>query len=394
MAGGGHRHTHKMGKINCWLITFHTSYFHLTCASTTMTMKGEHQSQRSTTTAALAVAICTFFCAHVPIANAFSPSSRAPAVSSTLPTPLISASCKPAAYLSSVYEYRRDATALQSTATDTSAASSTSVPRLPSSAIEDLSAKGYAIIPNFLPPDLVAVLNADVSSLRSGSKFNVARIGQDATNKLNTDIRVAETCFVGRTKLQDCPDAAREILYDALDGVRNDLSGNSVLDDKSSSTGELIKAAPALDSTLSELLYAYYPQGGFYRRHRDAISGSASVLRCYSLLLYLNENWTPEDEGQLRMHFDSGGDFLPEGEGPNYIDVEPRGGTLVLFKSDQVPHEVLDTKAQRLAVVGWYNRAVSAADIGELASNEDKMRAGMLLAAAGLVTVGLVSLLT
>ena len=359
-----------------------------------MTMKGEHQSQRSTTTAALAVAICTLFCAHVPIANAFSPTSRAPAVSSTLSTPLISASCKPAAYLSSVYEYRRDATALQSTATDTSAASSTSVPRLPSSAIVDLSAKGYAIIPNFLPPDLVSDLNADVSSLRSGSKFNVARIGQDATNKLNTDIRVAETCFVGRTKLQDCPDAARERLYDALDGVRNDLSGNSVLDEKSPSTGELIKAAPALDSTLSELLYAYYPQGGFYRRHRDAISGSASVLRCYSLLLYLNENWTPEDEGQLRMHFDSGGDFLPEGEGPNYIDVEPRGGTLVLFKSDQVPHEVLDTKAQRLAVVGWYNRAVSAADIGELASNEDKMRAGMLLAAAGLVTVGLVSLLT
>ena len=282
---------------------------------------------------------------------------------------------------------------LQSTATPTSS-SSTSVPRLPASAIQGLSTKGYAIIPNFLPADLVSQLNADVSSLRSNSKFNVARIGQDATNKLNTDIRVAETCFIGRTKLQDCPDAARERLYDALDGVRADLSGNSVLDETSSSTGELTKAAPALDSTLSELLYAYYPQGGFYRRHRDAIPGSASVLRCYSLLLYLNENWTPEDEGQLRMHFDSGGDFLPEGEEPNYIDVEPKGGTLVLFKSDQIPHEVLDTKSQRAAVVGWYNRAVSAADISELASDEDKMRAGMLLVAAGLVTVGVVSLLT
>ena len=347
---------------------------------TYLTTMREHQdqSQRSATAVALAAAICALFCAHVSIANAFSPTS-------TLPTPL-GASRKQAAYLY--------ATALQSIATDTSAASSTSIPRLPSSAIEDLSAQGYAIIPNFLPPELVKDLNADVSSLRSGSKFNVARIGQDATNKLNTDIRVAETCFIGRTKLQDCLDAARERLYDALDGVRNDLSGNSVLDDKSPSTGELIRAAPALDSTLSELLYAYYPQGGFYRRHRDAISGSASVLRCYSLLLYLNENWTPEDEGQLRMHFDSGGDFLPEGEEPNYIDVEPRGGTLVLFKSEQVPHEVLDTKAQRLAVVGWYNRAVSAADIGELASDEDKMRAGMLLVAAGLVTVGLVSLLT
>ena len=278
--------------------------------------------------------------------------------------------------------------------TFTSALLSTSVPRLPASAIQDLSAKGYAVIPNFLPADLVSKLNADVTSLRSNSKFNVARIGQDATNKLNTDIRVAETCFIGRSKLQECPDAARERLYDALDGVRGDLSGNSELDELSSSSGELIKAAPALDSTLSELLYAFYPQGGFYRRHRDAIPGSASVLRCYSLLLYLSENWTPEDEGCLRMHFDSGGDFLPEGEEPNFIDVEPKGGTLVLFKSDQVPHEVLDTKSQRTAVVGWYNRAVSAADISELASDEDKMRAGMLLVAAGLVTVGVVSLLT
>jgi len=267
------------------------------------------------------------------------------------------------------------------------------VPRISPSAIQDLAKNGYAIIPNFLPPDLVSALNEDVSSLRSNQQFNIAKIGQDSTNKLNTDIRVAETCFIGRQKLQDSPDAARDRLYDALDSVRADLSANPVLDEKSAS-GELTKAAAALDSNLSELLYAFYPQGGFYRRHRDAIPGSASVLRCYSLLLYLNENWKEEDAGQLRMHFDNGGDFCPDGQDPNYVDVEPRGGTLVLFKSDQIPHEVLDTASERSAVVGWYNRAVTAADIGDLASEEDKMRAVMLLAAAGLVTVGVVSLLT
>ena len=86
-------------------------------------------------------------------------------------------------------------------------------------------------------------------------------------------------------------------------------------------------------------------------------------MRSYSLLLYLNEDWTEEDGGQLRIHLDSGGDFLPPGEEPKYIDVEPRGGTLVLFKSDQIPHEVLDTKAERVAVVGWYNRPYSSADL-------------------------------
>mmetsp|Transcript_58735 Transcript_58735/g.174778 ORF Transcript_58735/g.174778 Transcript_58735/m.174778 type:complete len:134 (-) Transcript_58735:217-618(-) len=91
---------------------------------------------------------------------------------------------------------------------------------------------------------------------------------------------------------------------------------------------------------------------------------------------------------------DSGGDFLPQGEDPNYLDIAPYGGTLVLFRSDMVPHEVLDTQAERVAIVGWYNRAVTASDIGELASDSDKMRAGMLLASAALVTGGLISLLT
>ena len=39
---------------------------------------------------------------------------------------------------------------------------------------------------------------------------------------------------------------------------------------------------------------------------------------------------------------------------PSYVDVKPRAGTLALFRSD-VPHEVLDTTASRLAVAGWFN---------------------------------------
>jgi len=53
------------------------------------------------------------------------------------------------------------------------------------------------------------------------------------------------------------------------------------------------------------------------------------------------------------MHLDSGGDELPPGEEPNFFDVNPEGGTLVLFESDAIPHEVLDTQQERMAVVGW-----------------------------------------
>ncbi len=238
---------------------------------------------------------------------------------------------------------------------------------------------------------------------------------KDSTNTLNTNIRVAETCFIGENKLSDATNAARDDeLYTILDTVRTDLSGNPMLDVMNDADGELIRASPALDKSLTELLYAYYPRGGYYRRHVDAVQNSASVLRCYSLLLYLNVNsnvsgnvsgndsdndndklkWDSETNGGcLRIHLDSGGDFLPQGESPNYIDVEPDGGTLVLFKSDKIPHEVLDTAAERTAVVGWYNRPYTSADIASLASEEDKVRGMMLMVAAGLVTVGVASII-
>jgi len=265
-------------------------------------------------------------------------------------------------------------------------------PRISQSSLQELSTHGYVVINDFLPLDIVKALRDDVVSLRSSNKFKIAKIGQDSTNSLNTEIRVAETCFLGESKLQDIPSHARNKLYEILDMVRIDLSGKSIFD-INDVNGELQKAAPALDKSLSELLYAYYPKGGFYRRHVDAVSKSASVLRSYSLLLYLHDKWDENDGGYLRIHLDSGGDFLPQGEEPNFVDVKPEGGTLVLFKSDKIPHEVLDTNAERTAVVGWYNRPYTSADIESLASEGDKVRGMMLLVAAGLVTVGAASII-
>jgi len=228
------------------------------------------------------------------------------------------------------------------------------------------------IVENFLPADLQEALRKDVQSLRKNSKFNIAKIGQDSTNTLNTNIRVAETCFLGPNKLSDQPDAYRSQLYTILDQLRQDLP-------------------QPLDPNLSEFLYAYYPKGGFYRRHRDAIPGSASTLRKFSLLLYLNKDWNEEDGGRLRVHMDSGGDFLPQGEKPNFRDIDPLGGTLVLFESDKFPHEVLDSQKERMAIIGWYNRPVNANDIAELLGGDFvPVRLVGLAVAAGLVTVGLI----
>jgi Rps23 Pro-64 3,4-dihydroxylase Tpa1-like proline 4-hydroxylase len=249
------------------------------------------------------------------------------------------------------------------------------MPRIQSANLATLDEQGSVVIPDFLPPSLQAALIQDVATLRSKGEFKVAKIGQDSTNALNQEIRVAESCFLGPTKLQNVPNPARDELYQVLDQVRSDLPG-------------------PLDSSLTELLYAYYPTGGFYRRHRDAIPGSASVLRSYSLLLYLNKDWTPKDGGELLLHRDSGGDALPEGEEPNFVQVAPKGGTLVLFKSELVPHEVLNTKTERLAVVGWYNRPVTASDITSLGGVDSSLQPILLGISAALVTFGIVNLLS
>ena len=48
---------------------------------------------------------------------------------------------------------------------------------------------------------------------------------------------------------------------------------------------------------------------------------------------------------------DDSGDFLPERKELNYIDVKPRARTSVLFKSDKIPHEVLDIYSKYYTIV-------------------------------------------
>ena len=47
----------------------------------------------------------------------------------------------------------------------------------------------------------------------------------------------------------------------------------------------------------------------------------------------------------------------PEGEdgGERIRDIAPRAGTLVMFDSVSLPHEVLENKRERLGIQGWFH---------------------------------------
>ncbi|MFZ2904781.1 MAG: 2OG-Fe(II) oxygenase [Cyclobacteriaceae bacterium] len=89
-----------------------------------------------------------------------------------------------------------------------------------------------------------------------------------------------------------------------------------------------------------EVHMTVYPAGSFYKRHLDQFKQDDH--RKLSVICYLNNNWKEDHGGQLRM-------YLPD----RSLDILPVAGRLVIFRSDQLEHEVLPATRERLSITGW-----------------------------------------
>ncbi|WP_227546084.1 2OG-Fe(II) oxygenase [Marinobacter fonticola] len=96
-----------------------------------------------------------------------------------------------------------------------------------------------------------------------------------------------------------------------------------------------------------EAHYATYEPGDFYRCHLDSFRGRSS--RIVSLVLYLNEGWRLTDGGLLQVF---------NRDNPNEVcgSVLPEAGRVVLFVSEEVPHEVLPAQRTRHSIACWFRR--------------------------------------
>lgn len=93
-----------------------------------------------------------------------------------------------------------------------------------------------------------------------------------------------------------------------------------------------------------ECHYATYRPGAFYQKHRDAFKGSPG--RKLSTVLYLNPGWDLTAGGELVLYNDAGEDQL--------IRIAPECGKLVIFLSEDFPHEVLPATQLRQSIAGWF----------------------------------------
>lgn len=89
-----------------------------------------------------------------------------------------------------------------------------------------------------------------------------------------------------------------------------------------------------------EFHYTLYNKGSFYKRHWDQFRNNDS--RKYSMVMYLNTDWKVTDGGELCVYHDGKSQHIA-----------PLNGKTILFKSNEMEHEVLMTHAPRMSITGW-----------------------------------------
>jgi SM-20-related protein len=179
---------------------------------------------------------------------------------------------------------------------------------------------GYSIVQNALPKELVLSLYFQSLSARS-QKYSPAGIGRKLGRTRNEYIRTDQICWIN-----DDTDVGQQWLKWAAE-LQTFLNRRLLL---------------GLFSFESH--FARYSPGGFYKKHLDAFKGETN--RILSLVLYLNSGWQPEDGGELVLYAGE--------QGKRIIKVAPRFGTLVVFLSEDIPHQVLPVYCERYSVAGWF----------------------------------------
>ena len=198
-------------------------------------------------------------------------------------------------------------------------------------ACDGLVERGWFVQQQAIAPALVDVLLDDLAELSAADRLKRAGVGREGDFQIVGAIR-------------------RDLIF----WLRPDRPAEAVFLDLAERLRLALNRRLFLALFEFEAHFALYPPGAFYRRHFDAFRGQAT--RIVSLVIYLNRDWQPGDGGELLLFDEVGGEAER---------IEPRTGTLVLMLSEEVEHEVLGTRADRVSIAGWYRLNSSTADLAD-----------------------------
>ena len=189
---------------------------------------------------------------------------------------------------------------------------------------QEIYSNSYVVVDNFVDEGFRKALLKEQTDLLNQGQFTKAAVGKGDQKQVRAEIRSDEVLWMDSAALSPL----QAIFWEKVAEVQQVLNRRCFLGLKS-----------------FEGHFARYPIGSFYKRHLDQFH--AVPHRIVTIILYLNESWTEADGGQLRMYF-------PQEDGSEWVeDVLPLGGRLVVFLSEEIPHEVLPTHKERISITGW-----------------------------------------
>lgn len=175
------------------------------------------------------------------------------------------------------------------------------------------------VVNDFLNEDISINLKENLLFLLHGKQLKVAGVGANSNFQTNKLIR-------------------SDIIY-WLDRKHNNIHENSFFDliDK---FVKYLNMTCFTGITGYEFHYAYYEKGSSYKRHLDQFKDNQD--RAYSMIMYLNSDWSPSDGGQLCIYHKAVSQVI-----------SPINGKCVFFKSSELEHEVLLNSKPRMSITGW-----------------------------------------
>lgn len=184
--------------------------------------------------------------------------------------------------------------------------------------VDALSENDYVVIDNFLSADLYQQIRTFFLQRLEEDEFHRAGLGSVFNNQLNTSIRGDFTYWI---------DKQRDIELAPIFGLVEE-------------TIAVFNRYCYLSLSGYEFHLAHYPAGTFYKKHVDQFKDRSN--RMISVVIYLNEGWKKGDGGELKI-YKNGDEIL----------VDPTSARCVMFKSADVPHEVMKTRVGRYSLTGW-----------------------------------------
>lgn len=187
------------------------------------------------------------------------------------------------------------------------------------SIVNDLVRDGFSFQKNFFDPSWVNTCRDEIQE--KTSSFKRAGIGKLNLHHVSEEIRKDSTLWWEMPS----PTLAQLPYVHFFEALKNRLNE------------ELFLGLWDLEGH-----YAIYEPGAFYKKHVDRFQNDSK--RTVSLVTFFNENWTTEDGGLLILDRKNG----------SSEKILPEAGTLVIFMSDSIPHEVTPTLKTRYSFAGWF----------------------------------------